>query len=132
MKHHESLLVSLGRIAASVARASNQSGRAYPVLGAEGDDFFVEIADGEEFMEREILRTIYVTLEEGVTAVDEPGEGDFSITIPNASYLVALFALLQSALNASKAKVLHPLDSHGNYLPAWNQAVIAASVERPS
>lgn len=120
-------LVSLGKFAAAVTKdVGPNNSRCYPVLGAEGGDFFIEISSGPDFMHRRICKTIYASFDAS-TNLGKADAEEVMVTLPDASYLVALLSLLQKALNTTDTKILHPLDHCGNYLPTWNQAVIAAS-----
>lgn len=128
-------VVALGDFVAGVVSAIN-SGAAplYPVLGAEGHDFFIEVAAGP-FESRQILKTARVEIRE---ELDHPvlpevpnTEDEVVIFLPTAAFLVGLLGLFQQALNAG-ALILHPLDDCGDFLPGWNQAVIAAASKKRS
>lgn len=109
---------------------------AYPVLGAEGTHFFIELAAGP-LESRQILKTIHVEIRrKGYDQLAPQNSicvvgNEIAIILPDESFLIALVGLFQSALKTS-ASILHPLDSSGNFLPGWNDAVIAVSPERPS
>lgn len=119
-------LISLGSFAGAIAKAIGQSaGNGYPVLGAEGSCFFVEIATGPR-LQRTILKTIHIGFGTSALPTDMSDADDILVDLPDASYLVALLSLLQSAL-CSEAMVLHPLDEQGNFHKDWRQAVTAAS-----
>jgi hypothetical protein len=110
----------------SIDRAEKDT---YPVLGAEGNKFFIEIATGI-FGDRQILKTIYVEIcrdSSGVMLEDALiSDNDISIGLPDESLLIALLGLFENAMNA-KTMILHPLDDKGNFLPGWNQAVVTVS-----
>lgn len=124
-------LVALGEFVAEfVSTTRRENVPHYPVLGAEGRDFFIEVATGP-FETRQILRTVYVELQDDLERPVLPSlagtdDDSFSIALPNAAFLIGLVGFFQRALDAH-AVILHPLNSNGNFLPKWNQAVIAAS-----
>lgn len=121
-------------IARVIAAIDTREGGLYPVLGAEGRDFFIEIAVGS-LESRRILKTIHIKTQNGLEHPVLPNmlsaDDEVSIIIPNASLLIALVGLLQLALKAN-ALILHPLDDRGDFLPGWNDAVMAASSGMPS
>lgn len=120
-------LAILGQIASSFAK-DFQSCNAYPVLGAEGAEFFVDVCSGP-MVDRLIHRTIHVSFEDSqvggyFNTITENAEE--TIRLPNASHLIAFLFLLSAALRA-EMKVLHPLDFNGNYLPGWHEAIDIAT-----
>lgn len=124
-------LSSLGELVVRVINNHRDSG-AYPVLGAEGDQFFVEISSGA--MESRIIHnTLYINFEFIAGSGNTDGlavSPEMNINLPDASYLVALLSLLSAALG-NEAKILHPLDPLGNYLVGWQQTLTTVS-EKPS
>ena len=123
-----SLVAALGDYVASVMmQISDREARLYPVLGAEGNQFFIEVATGS-VESRRILKTIRLEIQRGLDVLEPPlhaGE-ESTVTIPNESFLIALLGLFQTAMNAN-ALILHPLNNRGDYLPGWNEAIIALS-----
>lgn len=123
-------LVALGGYVASVVSALEYKKMAlYPVLGAEGRDFFIDVAAGP-FESRQILKTVHVEIRADLDQpvfVDTAGSNDeIFIGLPNAAFLIGLVGLFQRAL-AAPALVLHPLDDRGDFLTGWDQAVSASS-----
>lgn len=96
----------------------------YPVLGAEGETIFIEIATGD-FKTRRIEKTIYIEINKAENtstskhSLHAPNE--LTVKLPNESFFVAFIGLLQHALN-SNLLVLHPLNENGNFLPGWTEA----------
>lgn len=101
----------------------------YPVLGVEGNNFFIEIATGI-LEDRQILKTIYVEISRASNNVKFEEalitDNDISIEVPDESLLIALLGLFENVMSA-KTKILHPLDDNGNFLPGWNQAIVTVS-----
>jgi hypothetical protein len=123
-------VAALGNYVLSVIKSINSIEKEmYPVLGAEGSNFFIEVAVGI-FESRRILKTIHVEISRELDNIGFEdaliADADTSIELPDESFLIALLGLFQSAMDA-KAMVLHPLDNNGNFLPGWNQAVIMVS-----
>lgn len=107
-----------------------ENGNIYPVLGAHGTEFFIELASGT-LLKREILMTILVTF--GNIELDFEGsqkaftsKTEIYLQLPDSAHLIALLGLLEKAFNG-KTTILHPLDSQGNYYPGWSQAAISVS-----
>ena len=126
-------VVSLGMFASAIAESVGSTTQSYPVLGAEGNSFFIEIASGSEFKCRKIRKTIHVSFDDaGAPPLDEADADEVSVRLPDGSYLVALMSLLQKALKTEDAKILHPLNDYGDFLPSWSQAVNAAATGRLS
>jgi len=128
-------VVALGHYVLTVIKSINSIEKEiYPVLGAEGNMFFIEVAVGI-FESRRILKTIHVEISRGIDGIGFEDElivdDDTFIELPNESFLIALLGLFQAAMDA-KATILHPLDNNGNYLVGWNQAVITVSSNTPS
>ena len=104
----------------------------YPVLGAAGFDFFLEIADGA-FRDRRIITTIHITLGNKYTDNIPPisiwADGipeEIQIGLPDASQVIALAGLLEKSLGAGTA-MLHPLTRFGDFLEGWADAVAAVT-----
>lgn len=102
----------------------------YPVLGAHGAEFFVEIASGP-ILSREILLTILVefdeihlNFEDSLKAIANKSE--IFIKLPDYAHLIALLGLIEGAFNG-KTSVLHPLDCSGNYCSGWGSAINSVS-----
>lgn len=102
----------------------------YPVLGAYGPEFFIELASGP-LLSREILMTFLVEFddieldfEDSQKAISNKTE--IYLKLPDSAHLIALLGLLEKAFN-SKTTILHPLDSRGNYFSGWSQAASSAS-----
>ena len=124
------VLADLGGYAANIASAVNHEKGIYPVFGAEGNEFIIEIAVGPRDRRR-ILKTIYVEIRREQMAL--PASGDTSnehmLLLPDESLLIALLGLFEYALGAN-TQILHPLNCAGDFLSGWHQAVIAASAQR--
>lgn len=158
----EKLLLALGQAASNIAREFRPY-NAYPVFGAQGQEFFVEIASGP-MNGRTIHWTIYIafgdtiSLDDDIEVLTDQGEdgsilcrgcvlthiqyppcfGSEAIVrlsgteafarLPDASGLVALLGLLGSALG-KRVEATHPLDSYGDVLPGWDDALALATGE---
>jgi len=123
-------LSSLGELVVRVT--NNHRGiDVYPVLGAEGNVFFIEISSG--VMESRIIHTtIYINFDftAGSESLNKLAVSpEIIINLPDASYLVAMLSLFRGALG-NEARILHPLDTHGNYLVGWLQPPTVVS-EKP-
>lgn len=104
----------------------------YPVLGSNGDEFVLEIAEGS-FSDRVIKRSIYVSLEcsePAIVSVQRLGEFEDAVRLPDAAHLIALLGMLERTFRR-EVKVLHPLDQRGDYMPGWSQALCAIAAETP-
>lgn len=101
----------------------------YPVLGAEGPEFFVDICTGP-MPSRSILNTLHIefSLEVPETPWKAPEYLTKALTIrlPDPSFMVALLALLGGALG-NGLEVMHPLDACGNYFDGCAECVKAFS-----
>jgi hypothetical protein len=105
---------------------------AYPVLGAEGDTFFVEVAEGP-MASRELLTTIYLefgTVHSLPELDPESKSKEVWITITDASMVIATIQLVQAGLG-KPAILLHPLDGNGDFLKGWSEAVTLLEVAKP-
>lgn len=97
----------------------------YPVLGAEGDAFIIEIASGP-LREREILSNFIIEIK-GDRSHSLPNLGEredireFMIVLPDFAHVIALVGLFERALR-SRTVILHPLTSSGDFLPGWDEA----------
>lgn len=112
---------------------SQESG-IYPVLGAHGSEFFIELATGAKST-RDILLNIVIEFGEIHLDFDTcqkaiANRSDVFMNIPDSAHLIALLGLLEKAFKDT-TKILHPLNSTGNYLPAWDQAISNVSFEKP-
>lgn len=110
---------------AELAKAIRQSVAVpgcYPVIGAEGDDWFIEISQGE-LMSRKILATLFVNVGEG-TALPQVGSGvtEYHLAVPQAAHVLGFIGLLEKALGTRSA-ILHPLTMSGDYFPDWQPAL---------
>jgi len=115
--------------------ARNQNAQSpYPVLGAIGGDFFLEISSGT-LRDRRILTTIYVTMgrEFALASLQPDGwheEGirdEIHIGLPDASHVIALAGLMEKSLGAGSF-ILHPLTCRGDFLDGWDDAVAIVTV----
>lgn len=130
---HASLLVSLGQFAAAVAGSARlHKGEFFPVLGAEGDNFYVQICEGMNFIGRKVHKIIHIDIDASNFRHGSPDGIEITVALPDAAHLIALVSLLQQALNASQVKFHHPLDDYGDNLPYWELALMAASSQMPS
>lgn len=126
-------LVSLGQFAAAVAGSARlHKGEFFPVLGAEGDSFYVQICEGMNFIGRKVHKIIHVDIDASNFRHGSPDEIEITVVLPDAAHLIALVSLLQQALNASHVKFHLPLDDYGDHLPCWELALMAASPQMPS
>ena len=127
------LLVSLGQFAAAVAGAARlHKGEFFPALGAEGDNFYIQICEGTNFIGRKVHKIIHVDIDVNNFRIGSPDGIEITVAVPDAAHLIALLSLLQQALNASQIKIHLPLDDYGDHLPHWELALIAASPQMPS
>ena len=130
---HANLLVSLGQFAAAVAKTSSlNENNFFPVLGAEGDNFYIQICEGTDFIGRKVHKIIHVDIDASNFRHGSPDGIEITVALPDAAHLIALVSLLQQALNASQIKIHHPLDDYGDHLPYWELALMAASPQMPS
>lgn len=126
-------IVALGDYVIKLMSAIAWEGtRPYPVLGAEGNEFFIDIAAGP-FESRRILKTIRIEIHENLEQPVLPDLlsrcDELSIFLPDAALLIGLVGLLQQKLNAS-TQMLHPLDERGDFLPGWTQTITMISLEK--
>lgn len=120
------ILADLGGYAAAIASSLDHEDRPYPVLGAEGSEFAIEIAVGPRDSRR-ILKTIYVDIrQDQITLPTDDTNRESMFVLPEASWLIAFLRLLEYALGAN-TQILHPLSQYGDFLPGWHQAVTSAS-----
>lgn len=127
------ILVPLGHFAADIAKAlCPRVANVFPVLGAEGDNFFIQICEGDDFVGRKVHKIIHVGLDVHDYIIGAADGIEVSITLPDASCLIALMSLLQQALNTQHIRIHHPLDDYGDFLPYWDIALTAASPCMPS
>lgn len=127
------VLVPLGHFAATVAKTLGaRKDKCFPVLGAEGDNFYIQICEGTDFIGRKVHKIIHV----GLGAHDfqiGPADGiEIMATLHDAAHLIALVSLLQQALNSPHIRIHHPLDDYGDLLPYWDRALMAAFPYTPS
>ncbi|MDX9987381.1 MULTISPECIES: hypothetical protein [Thiothrix] len=137
-------LTALGQAVSSIADEFRPQG-AYPVLGAEGSEFFVEIASGP-MPTRTTHWTIYIAFGDTISHDSSIDDGGFVFTriqyppcfgseiilrlsdteafvrLPDGAWLVALLVLLRVALGKG-VEATHPLDGHGDVLLGWDQAL---------
>lgn len=126
-------LVSLGQFAAAVAGSARlHKGEFFPVLGAEGESYYVQICEGTNFIGRKVHKTIHVDFDASNFRHGSPDGIEITVALPDAAHLIALVLFLQQALNASQVKIHHPLDDYGDHLPHWELALMAASPQMPS
>lgn len=126
-------LVSLGQFAAAVAGSARlHKGEFFPVLGAEGDSFYVQICVGMNFIGRKVHKIIHIDIDASNFRHGSPDGIEITVVLPDAAHLIALVSLLQQALNASQFKFHLPLDDYGDHLPYWELALMAASPQMPS
>lgn len=120
-------IVSLGHFAAGVAKAvTGGDNPAYPILGSEADNFFIQICRGPDFIGREIVKTIHINIAPSITRIGSPNAVEVCLVIPDASYLIALVALLEKSLGVN-AQIHPPLSDNGDFYPDWDTAIILAS-----
>lgn len=97
----------------------------YPVLGAEGSEFFVDICTGQ-MPSRSILNTLHIEFSHDDTetswSASEPLPKALTVCLPDPSFMVALLALLGAALG-NGLEVMHPLDACGNYFDGWAECI---------
>lgn len=94
----------------------------YPVIGAEGDDWFIEISQGE-LMSRKILATLFVSVGEALEVPSAIGGGqDYRLIVPQAAHVIGFIGLLEKALGTRSA-ILHPLTTSGDYFADWQPAL---------
>jgi hypothetical protein len=95
----------------------------YPVMGAEGKYFFVDICAGP-MSDRVTHKIIHLHFEPIEEPDDEFSFQDFEsiIQVSKASDVIAFVFLLSTALGA-ETKILHPLAENGDFFPAWEDAV---------
>ncbi len=126
-------LVALGQFAAAVARNTQRhKGKLFPVLGAEGDNFYIQICEGMNFIGRKVHRIIHVDTDANNFRHGAPEGIEITVTVPDAAHVIALVSLLQQAMNACQIRIHHPLDDYGDHLPYWELALMAASPQMPS
>lgn len=129
----DNLLVSLGHFAAAIAKSAHpQKNTFVPVLGAECDNFYIQICEGTDFIGRKVHKIIHVDIDVNNFQIGSPDGIEITVAVPDAAHLIALLSLLQQALNASQTKIHHPLDNYGDHLPHWELALMAASPQMPS
>jgi hypothetical protein len=99
----------------------------YPVLGAHGSEFFIELATGAQIT-RDIL--LNVIIEFGEIHLDYDAckkalakRADVFMNIPDYAHMIALLGLLEKAFGENTT-ILHPLDCTGDNLPGWEQAIL--------
>lgn len=126
-------LVSLGQFAAAVAKTlDHDQNNVFPVLGAEGDNFYIQICSGEDFVGRKVLKIIHVEFDPLEANIGSAEPIEVMVTLPDASHLVALLSLLQIALSTKRVMIHHPLDGYGDHLLMWDRSMLAASPCMPS
>lgn len=123
-------IVVLGNYVARIVSATERGKMSlYPVLGAEGRDFFIDLAAGP-FGSRQILKTVHIEIRDDLEQPEFLGspssDKEIFISLPNAAFLIGLVGLFQRAL-ATQAMFLHPLDDRGDFLTGWDEAIMASS-----
>jgi hypothetical protein len=98
----------------------------YPVFGAIGNTFMVEIAQGP-IERRNILKTFYIDIKhnlqteiliENKTYADE----EILISIKHEYLLIAMLYITKSIFEQSPY-ILHPLNARGNYPYGWEYGI---------
>ncbi|HEY0842080.1 hypothetical protein [Methylotenera sp.] len=102
----------------------------YPILGAHGPEFFIELSSGD-LISRDILLTIAIKF--GETNMDYElakqaiaNHSEIYVGVLNYAYLIAFLGLLEKSFKGD-TKILHPLNNTGDFLPGWNQAIAMVS-----
>jgi len=125
MKIHN--IIDLGIFVNKIAQMT-EFRNPYITLGAEGIDFFAEVCTGQ-LDKRTIHKNIiiYMVSNEGISVeLSDTEHKEIIVNLPDAKHLIAFVALLIAAFKA-EIKVLHPLTEMGNYLPDWQDALVAAT-----
>ena len=97
---------------------------AYPAIGATGKQSFIEIAQGSMSV-RTILATIYVDFGDELrldSLETFPEDREAIIILPEHAHSIGFVRLLETVFG-NPCRVLHPLDSRGDFFPDWREAL---------
>lgn len=123
--------MEIGQFVARLKSILRASANAYPVIGASGNQTFLEIAYGP--MEtRIILVTIYVDIarELHLEAMDVlPCGREIFVAVPNQAHLIGFLRLLEAGFG-NPCQVLHPLDEQGDFFTDWQDALNSFSASQ--
>lgn len=125
-KEDEYLNISIIKELVSDAHSSLNKEDCYPVFGAIGNTFIVEIAQ-DSVEKRNILKTFYIDIKHDLqTEILIKGnpytDEEILISMKHEYLLIAMLCLMKASFG-TPPYILHPLNDRGDYLYGWEYGI---------